>query len=395
MVKVKEFINRIKFFLTVNPKRTKFIGIIAILVLLPLIIISALTVQNLKQKASESDVVRITDASGNPITQTSDPNVFIDINLSASTQWTLPKSSANNNLIKQAYAVGQSCTSNNGKDSCPKDETCSNISCDEEEYCAGTCEATKNQDQPASAPDNYSQLPASTPTLAPAIIVNTPTPTKKQNSCSDLGNLYQCARSCDSLGNGWKEQASWTNVSCPAINGTNQQCCYYQPTSWILKTVFIENKDTDGSTGGDRPKEIKVTGGKDIAHIPWKLNDLLPGQTNAQRTMQVFLGGDGQTIAFTVTVNLINPDNKTPAVSPAPPVQSDTQPALAPNDNPINYDLDNDGAVNCKDTKILYDQMGKQGSDLSADFDKDRKITGIDLNAILRNYTQGDTAACD
>lgn len=392
MIGIRGFIERIRFFFSANPKRTKLLGIIFVAITLPLIVITALTVQNLQQKASVSDVVIITDSNGTPITSTADPNVFISITLNTSTQWKLPQQpSSYDGFIKQTYAAGESCA-NIGRNSCPTGESCVYNSCDEEGNCTGTCQPNQNQQR------NYSQLLTSTPTpVRSNVPIPTATlPTTASDSCSKLNpTLYQCAKSCDSLGKEWTEQTSWQNISCPKnSNNQDQQCCYYQPTYLILKTVFIENKDADGSSGGSKPTDppIDVKNGEDIAHIPWKLNDLLPGQTQAPRTIQVFLSGDGQTVSFSVTVNLVASSNTTPA---APPVSADAEQTSSSSDNAKSFDLSNDGVVNCKDTMIIYDQLQQKSESLSADFDNNGKIDQIDLNAILRNYTPNDTTTCD
>lgn len=397
MNKVKEFISRIKLFLISHPKRTKFLGIIFVAVTLPLIIITALTVQNLKQKASVSDVVNITDSSGTPIESTATPNVFININLSASTQWKLPEQpSANSSLVKKAYAAGQSCV-NMGANNCPTGEYCKYNSCDEESNCTGVCVSSGPQET-AKPQGDYSQLPTATPAPLPAqalpkINAISPTPTPALDSCSKLNpTLYQCASSCNSLGEGWSQQTNWADISCP---NAQQQCCYYRPIL-ILKTVSIRNIDSDG-TGGQVPANIAVNNAADIVRIPWKLNDLRPGQTEAQRTVLVNLIADsGQSVGFNATVNLINLNNKIPTISPViSPIKTGSESAVTQNSVPKSFDLNNDNTVNCKDTEIAAGQYGKQETNPSADFDNDGQVTEIDLNAILRNYTPGDSAKCE
>ena len=106
MIKIKEFIQKAKAFINENPQRKKLLLIIFVLAVIPLTVLAALTAQNLIQKASISEVVRISDQGGNTLSSTSDSNVYIDINLSAAPQWKLPEQpSAHNGLIKQAYAL--------------------------------------------------------------------------------------------------------------------------------------------------------------------------------------------------------------------------------------------------------------------------------------------------
>lgn len=391
------FFSRVKFFLGSSPKRTKFLGIIFLLAIIPLIVVSALTVQNLQQKASVSDVVNITDSSGTPIESTATPNVFINVNLSASAQWKLPaQPSANSSFVKKAYAAGQSCV-NMGANNCrPTDEYCKYNSCDEEGNCTGVCVSSETQES-AKPQDDYSQLPTSTPTplpeqALPKTSTSSPTPSPILDACSKLNpTLYKCSSSCSSLGEGWKQQTSWADISCP---NAQQQCCYYRPIL-ILRTVSIRN--IDSGTGGQVPANITVNNAADIVRIPWKLNDLLPGETEAQRTVLVnLISKSGQSVGFNATVNFINLNNKIPTVSPAiSPTKPDSESNSSQNVDLKNFDLNNDSTVNCKDTQIAANQYRKQGINLSADFDNDGQVTEIDLNAILRNYTPGDSVKCE
>lgn len=109
---IKEFINRVKLFFAANPKRAKFIALIAVAAIIPLTVVGALTVQNLTQKASESPGVQIVDDKGNSISITSEINVLLKINLPSG--WIAPPpspSAMNNNvnIVKNAYAAA-SCT---------------------------------------------------------------------------------------------------------------------------------------------------------------------------------------------------------------------------------------------------------------------------------------------
>ncbi|QQG40859.1 MAG: hypothetical protein HYV37_00865 [Candidatus Levyibacteriota bacterium] len=99
---IKQHIARFKFFLEANPDKKRLFIILAITFILPVTIGAALTVQNLTQKASSNDVIKIVDATGIPISQTSDPVVYLQIALPST--WQLPTQSRNNNIIKNAYA---------------------------------------------------------------------------------------------------------------------------------------------------------------------------------------------------------------------------------------------------------------------------------------------------
>lgn len=108
MVKIKEFIKSridiVRSFFAANPQRAKFIGIIAIAVILPLTVGVALTIQNLSQRASQGVGVEIVDKDGIPISTTTDPNVFLKITLPA--DWVfLPSAPQSNNIfVQQAFA---------------------------------------------------------------------------------------------------------------------------------------------------------------------------------------------------------------------------------------------------------------------------------------------------
>lgn len=60
----------------------------------------------------------------------------------------------------------------------------------------------------------------------------------------------------------------------------------------------------------------------------------------------------------------------------------------------VDYDLNNDGKINCKDTIIFIGQYGQKGTNLSADLNNDGIVDGIDYNMLVRNYTPGDTTVC-
>lgn len=102
MLNPKVFIQKVKDFIAVNPRRSKFIGILILLAFLPIVVIAALTVQNLSQKAGGLNTVQITDINGNVLTQTLTPYVYIKINLPPN--WTTEIGMNKNNIIPQAFA---------------------------------------------------------------------------------------------------------------------------------------------------------------------------------------------------------------------------------------------------------------------------------------------------
>jgi len=320
VIKLKEFIQRINAFFNENPQRKKLLLIIFLLSVIPLTVITALTVQNLRQHAGGGTIVKISDESGNILDSTSDLNVFIDINLNATTNWVLPNqpSSFNikNNLVKNAYAFDASCSPPYSgylgcfsADSIPSGSICTGFcttdfgqagqycytstkvgnSCINNSGLSGTC---NNQgDCIASALPSYPTpiylTPTSVPTLIPTstpIPVETIKPSLIPTSPPPIPSVPQ-------------------TITTPPSNTTPPTPT---PTPNILRAIYVENKDTDGSTGGSAPIKIVVKSGADIAHISWKLNDLLPGQTQATRTTQVTLIGDNLAVPFASTVHLVS-----------------------------------------------------------------------------------------
>lgn len=226
------------------------------------------------------------------------------------------------------------------------------------------------------------------------------------------------------------------------------------PIPNILQAIYIENKDSDGSYNGNAP--LKITSGFESyinTQVPWKLNDLLPSQNQATRLVQVTFLGSQDTVYLTATVTLVRSvPTVVPPVSSTVPTckigvnifevsdqctiggyrstyfecqdgyhesftQAQESPATCkssdvwraqaeltckdssscnrPTSSGINYDLNGDGVVNCKDTKILFGQYGQKGTGLSADFNQDGTVGGIDFNILIRNYTPGDTTVCN
>lgn len=319
---IKEFINKIRLFLGANPRRAKLIGIIIVLSVIPITVVAALTIQNLQQHAGGGNVVRISDQNNNTLYSTSDPNVFIDIQLNATTKWTLPNQpSANNGLVKNAYAQS-SCQTDSD---CSFSETCVGSSSNNSlgtfcltknvgrdgSYC-GTPSGTANNSACNSSICDQSTLrcillPTPTPTpipfvsptptrFPPGVNLNptpTPTPTTKPNSPTPTAAFEPTATPTNSL-------------NAPVTT---------TPPKNILRAIYIENLDQDGSTGGSAPRRIMVNSNADLARITWKLNDLLLGQNQAPRTVQITLIGDNVAVPFATTVNLMRRTTSTNILS--------------------------------------------------------------------------------
>lgn len=545
MLKLKEFIQRSKVFINENPQRKKLLLIIFILAIIPITVIAALTAQNLIQKASISEVVRISDQGGNTLTSTSDPNVFIDINLNAATNWVLPQSSGNTmnkSLVGKAYAQTNQCSPPyQGFLGCfsssdhPSGSVCTSSCTTDDgqigEWCytstrvGSSCTNSAGQngvcnDQGVCVASTVSTPtpPVSTPTSLPQSTANCGTETCDFSWQTCVGPSGTCLRKnvgqngsyCGTPSKTTNNEACSSEYCDSSLHCANQSQAITPipatptvvitlptsgisptsgptptPTPNILRAIYIENKDTDGSTGGSAPIKIMVNSEADIAHTPWKLNDLLPGQTQAPRIVQVTLIGDNLAVPFATTVNLVRPNgptnilsrvdvsfdcprqvligrechgsalaydtanapmykdivyswgisssnsigtlNKTSGNITSFYVQNigigtiwviaqqgniqmqksfdiqvarsvDLIPISTTNNIPqpinVNYDLNNDGAVNCKDMKILVSQYGQKGANLSADFNHDGIVDGIDYNTIVRNYTPGDTTVC-
>lgn len=321
------FIDRIKTFFA-DPQKKKLVLLIFVLAIIPLTVIAALTVQNLQQRAGLESAVRISDQSSNTLSSTSDPNVFIDINLNATTNWALPsKPSASNNLIKNAYAVGlgKFCTISS---QCDQGLKCGNF--DEEGF--GQCISSASTPTPT---------PTSTPTPTTAI---TPTPTVVQATitpadCSSFTDATSCFSqnklSENILSCGWCVLGNNLGLcvpygsACPALpNNSPSVTPSSAPTPNILRSIYIENKDTDGSAGGSAPVKVTVNSGADIAHISWRLNDLLSDQNQASRIVQVTLFSDNEiSLILTSTVVLTRLPGLTPTSTP---ILSIISPTLSP-----------------------------------------------------------------
>lgn len=469
MIKLKEFIQRAKVFINENPQRKKLLLIIFILSVIPLTVIAALTVQNLQQHAGGGNGVRISDQGGNTLFSTYDPNVFIDIDSNAIANWVLPQSNGsamNNSLIRKAYAqtaqcrppyqgflgcfsssnrpfgsvctsscttddgqtgewcytstsVGNSCTSSAGQNGVCNEQgecvasvygapiystpqftaNCGKLNCSSDQTCIGTSfdSSTFCLKKNIGALGSYCGTPSKSP---------------NSEVCSSgyCDSTLHCVNQSQATTPIPTNPTPTATVILPTgINPTSGPTP--TPTLNILRAVYIENKDTDGSTGGSNPVKIVVKSGADIAHTPWKLHDLLPGQTQAPRIVQVTLIGDNLAVPFITSVNLVkstHPVYPTPIYyTPyyTPPVSSTVNsipksnsniPSSPPTStNYKNFDLNNDRVVNCKDTKILVSQYAQKGTNLSVDLNRDGIVDGIDLNTLLRNYTPGDTTVCN
>lgn len=394
MIKIKEFIKRVKGFISENPKRAKFVGLIVVAVTLPLIVVAALTVQNLQQKASESDVLRIADASGNTLTETTNPSVYIELNLPPN--WVLPNQQSST-LVKKAYAAS-ACW-----------ENCMDAGFLSASQCSKNC----GEDVPAPVVSTPTSAPIPTatsiptvvisPTLAPTVPVTTPAVT---NSCESLNSsLYKCASSCGSLGIGWDKQTNF-DVSCP----NNQQCCYYQappvatptPTSsstnsgvikHILKRITIQNIDSQEviEARGNAQKIVEIGPGDQLPnHIEWKLNDFFPSDPNVvDRVVKViFISTGTSTDRFFAEYERRIILRRADSTSGSTVIQSGSSVIQSGSSvftqfQEQDLDLNNDNRTDDVDVEFIVSQFGKKGRN-AADLTGDGIVSGEDINQYLR-----------
>lgn len=330
------WIKKIKSYLEDNPNVKKFLGLYIVLLAIPLTVLLALRAQNILQHAGgEQGTVQIVDQNSNVITRTSDPNVYLLIKLPQ--DWTtISAKESNISLAPKAFAQ----------------TTCPTITCGTNSGAGGVCSfgTSPNSNVPgctATCPDGrrvegfsvsacqsnncyfndctcYPNPGAcdssSTPTPAPI------TPAPVAPGCgptSDGTWVYSCdcntglgvpghhaTRYCTNGG-------TWTDPTCyeglylckggtPIFTPEPQSSQPATPTpQHVLRSLYITNSDTDGSSGGS--VALGVT--QDFAQylnkpIPWRLNSLLAGQTEASRIVQVNLYDGITLVPYVATVTL-------------------------------------------------------------------------------------------
>lgn len=102
----------------------------------------------------------------------------------------------------------------------------------------------------------------------------------------------------------------------PAIPQEPSPIARPSPTTHTLKELRIENKDTDGASGGDEPRIITSNFNEYFSRpLQWKLNVLNDGQTEAKRVIQVTFSSDQTQVSFATTITLIRAVAFTPAPS--------------------------------------------------------------------------------
>lgn len=320
------FFAKIKVYLDANPQKVKFIGIIALTALVPLTVLTALTVQNLKQHAGGGALIILTDKDRNALGSTSDTNVFVDINLNATTEWVLPSqpSAFNiNNLVENVYASESATSTPTPTPTCIRkgdangDGTIDMSDVNKvERIILGLDSTTDGADANNDGTVNMGDvtkieryiLGHDTPPACKVAPTNTPTATPTPPPGCFYQQVQCVTIPCDPI----LVCATPTPTSIPASDPTLTPT----PAPKILRAIYIENLDSDGSTGGSAPVRITVNKEADITHIPWKINDLSSDQTQAYRTVKVTLIGDVTTTSATSTINLIKTATPTPTSTP-------------------------------------------------------------------------------
>lgn len=402
MIKLKEYIQRAKAFINENPQRKKFLLIIFILAIIPLTVLAALTVQDLRQRAGGGNGIQILDASGNFISTTSDTNVRLRI--------TLPENWASlgmtkNNLISQVYAQAAQCSppyqgflgcfrssdSPSGSvctSSCITDDGQSGEWCYNSTTVGNSCTNSAGQSGICSEQGACVASAVSTPTPTPSSPQSTANCGKQTCSISEtcIGSSFDNSTFCLTKGTGAISSYCGTPSRLPNSEACSSGFCdstlrcatvayptptFFTPTPPLptsgisptsavptstpmpirLNALRIENKDNDGSSGGSDPINVfSDFNGYISTPLSWKLNDLLPEQNQAIRVVQVTLfSNTGESITLSASVNLVRPKNG---------------PANSAQLSPHVYILEDDGTFDKSDsasiTKKFYEKYPDQ-----------------------------------
>lgn len=381
------------------------VGILLIALTLPLTVFLAMQTQQLRQRASESEFVRFTDASGIPLPgKITDPNVYLYIKLPS--DWTVSATQSNvapkNKRPFAVFAQEGECdlAALGSTTKCQQTvyDTCggyfcasdgqAHFKCHDNEF--PLCEGEYICD-PQTASACGVKTPTPTPTRAPTPTPQTQTPVKpvtQSASCTslnlspsqvqrgqtiDLTTTYNGNPSrikifvADNSNTGITDVnrvGSWTEAVSDSVSGggvktmrmateqfadgahlvtaqlldgngnvldekrcnttltigssasaPNQPSSTDTPTQSpegpttppqkILKSLTIENKDTDGSSKGDDPRTITANFGEVLNKpIYWKLNGLKSDQNESTRNIQVTLSDGTMSFPITTTITL-------------------------------------------------------------------------------------------
>jgi len=335
------------FFEKIRSNKQLFIPLF-LLIALPVVIGAALTVQNLRQKAAEQNVVRFVDANGTAITETSTSNVSLMITLPQ--DWVLASTSSRHSGKPIGTSRIRSWTSqDDGKSLVPKvyaqsasDLTCGNVDFSPESAQVGSkVSITVNGGSTTGFPMAWIRVSVIAPGQSPTNIGSVSCG-GTNNSCGGLvnwdttgwnpGSYTVALNLIDTNGTernpdgkdsgcniGYSLTASSSQTQTPTTAQTEPSATQFpdqQPSIYpthtqqdsqqhILKSITIDNKDTDGSSGGDQTRVI-TSNFLDILTKPvaWKLNMLTDPKTSATRTVQVTLSDGTTTVPYTIQITL-------------------------------------------------------------------------------------------
>lgn len=339
-------INRIKSFFNENPKAKRLLGVLFLLLAIPITVIAVQRVQNLLQHAGGGyGTLAIVDAQGTNITRASDPNVYLMINLPSdwTTKVTTNAKKSNISLATEAFAQTSTSTDLKGG-GCHAPGFDSDICTGNPFGAGGVCEFGSSQDVSLpctkTCPDGskaqgtsisscnpdgcyYSscfcsaQCPTDSVIATPAPVVSECGPTSDGTwtyacDCTTQSGApgHHATRICSNGG-------VWTDPTCyeglylckggtPVLTPTPESTQPGIPNpQHVLKSLYITNSDTDGSSGGS--DALNITQGFDSylnKPIPWRLNSLVSGQNEASRIVQVTLYDGITLVPYVATVTL-------------------------------------------------------------------------------------------
>lgn len=387
MVKIKEFIKSridiVRSFFAANPQRAKFIGIIAIAIILPLTVGVALTIQNLSQHASQGVGVEIVDKDGIPISTTTDPNVFLKISLPR--EWVIVPSSPQSNptiyTIPTSYTVTSAPSIN-----ILKFIKIENKNADKSTN--GSLTTTiriKNDSDIAHIPWKLNGLLPEKTQASRTIQVTLIGDSATASFMATIDLRKSTSTSTATL-----SRVELSLINCSSQLVIKQRC-----------QMSAQAYDT-----AEQPIAKGVTYMWRISSAGKAASIGTLSQTNSNTSTlyaQNVGTGDVQVVAKvgSALVRKVITFSVTNIISPSPSSSSSTNnsntsvPAPKPKTSSfLTFDLNRDGVINCKDSRIISLQFGKKGTNLSGDLNRDGVVNGTDYNTILKSYTPGDKTQC-
>ncbi len=432
-----------KVFIAANPKRTKFIVIILILLAVPLTIAAALTVQDLRQQASQNGGLEILDRNGNLIRETYDPIVYLKITLPS--DWVVLSASpqTNNSLISKAYAVSSSCTPPySGYLGCfsagaiPSGSVCTG-SCTTAEgqggqYCytstkvgqtctadSGSLGTCNNQGDciasalPTPTPTpTPSPSPKPSPTATPIPQIATPTPlsyAQQGELCSPGRTDCAAGLTCTNIDiNGYGRCSTPPTPTSSVRRNADYPTPTPTPAIHILDTIYVP--DYMGRGAYSMPAGVWTNWGVTPKGQPFSigLEKLQPTENPALRRFTVTLiAVDGFRTDLSATV-ILKRAPRTITSGPSvftsgPSVFNSGVSVFAPRSiSPKQLldslpgttetalrtlDLNGNGMIDDDEAKAFEEHFGETGRNLPYDFNRDGIVDGVDYNILLRIRT--------